>query len=459
MIRRFGVVLVGAAACGLTIEAHAAGFALTEDSAVESGEADSGFAAAADDPSTITSNPAGMTYFSGLTISGTMSAVLPSGNFTLAGAQTNIGPLGIPESGGAGPDPTRDAYLPAGYLIYAPTDELRLGLGISVPFGLTTNWDSQSAPRYQALISKVQTIDINPSIAYKVTPWLSLGAGISAQWGKVELSNAVDFGTLVPLALSKVGLIPPAALPAVLAANSGRSFNDGLADVKGSSWEVGYDLGAIVEPTPGLRLGLSYRSAIDHSINGSGNFTVPPQFLAAVAALGEFSNTSAQASLDLPDQVIVGLSDDVTPQLTLNLTYKWTDWSRFSQIAVYFGNPLQPPAIQSENYQNTSFISVGGSYKLDDQATLRAGFAYDESPVQDIDRDFRLPDGDRYWLTIGGSYKVTDHLALSASYEHLFFSSSNISHSVAYVPGVVNTVTGGVTTSADIIAGEVTVNF
>jgi long-chain fatty acid transport protein len=460
MTRRFAAPVLGlAVGFGAAVQANAAGFALGENSAIESGEANSGMAASADDLSTITTNPAGMTYFHGIAASGTLTAILPNGSFSLGSAGTNIGGLTVPESGGAGPDPSRDAYVPAGYLLVSPTQDLRLGLGFSVPFGLSTNWNSDSAPRYQALQSKVQSADINPSIAYKVAPWLSLGAGISAQWAKAELSNAIDFGTLVPLSLEQLGLINPLQAAGLLAAGSGKTINDGRVDVTGSSWEIGYDFGLIAEPMPGTRIGASYRSSIDHKITGTANFAVPPQYAGLIAATGQFVNTAANATLSLPDQVIVGISQDVTPLLTLNLSYRWTDWSRFQQIAVDFANPLQAPAVQIENYQNTSFISAGGSFKAGDDMVLRAGVAYDQSPIQDQFRDYRLPDGDRYWLTVGATYKLNEHLALSASYEHLFFSDAGVNHSVTYVPGVVNTVTGTATTAADLIAGEVSLAF
>ncbi|HLY58358.1 MAG TPA: porin [Stellaceae bacterium] len=460
MIRRYAVTALGAlAAAGIGTHAHAAGFALGENSAIESGEADSGAAAAADDLSTVTTNPAGMTYFSGVNAMATTHFIDPSGSFSLTGARTNIGPLPIPESGGAGPDPTRTAWVPSAYMVVAPAPDIRLGLGASVPFGLTTNWASDSAARYQAEVSKVESFDLNPSIAYKVAPWLSLGAGFSAQWTKVQLSNAIDFGTLVPLSLEQLGLIGPQQAAALLAAGSGRTINDGHAYVSGSSWEAGYDFGAIVEPMPGMRIGASYRSGIDHAISGLANFTVPQQYARLIAATGQFTNTNANATLNLPDNFMIGISDDVTPDLTLNLNYKWTGWSRFQQIAVGFGNPRQPGVIEPENYQDTSTIAVGGSYKGFDPLTLRAGFAYDESPVQDQFRDLRLPDADRYWLTIGATYKLTPNIALSGSYQHLFFGDAGVNHSTTFVPGVVNTVTGSADTSADLIAAEVSVSF
>jgi long-chain fatty acid transport protein len=460
MKRTLAVAALGAlAAAGLHQDAQSAGFALNENSAIESGEADSGMAAAADDVSVITTNPAGMTYFSGISASSTIHYIDPSGTFGLAGAETSVGPQPIPETGGAGPDPTRSAFIPSAYIVVAPTTDLRLGVGASVPFGLTTNWASDSASRYQAELSKVQSFDINPSIAYRVTPWLSLGAGISAQWAKVELSNAIDFGTLVPLTLEQFGLIGPQQAAGLLALGSGRTINDGRVDVTGTSWQVGYDFGAIFEPEPGTRIGASFRSSIDQKISGTANFGVPGQYAALLAATGQFVNTGAGATLSLPDNFILGISQDVTPALTLNMSYKWTDWSRFQAIAITFANPAQAPATQVENYQNTSFISAGGSFKATDDITLRAGVAYDQSPVQGDFRDLRLPDADRYWLTFGATYKLTQNLAISGSYEHIFFQNAPVAHSLTIVPGVVNTVSGNADTEADIIAAEISLNF
>jgi long-chain fatty acid transport protein len=443
------------AAAGLGGRAHAAGFALSENSAIESGEADAGKAAAADDLSTITSNPAGMTSFSDFVSSAAAAHfIMPQGSFTLTGAHTSVGPQPIPESGGAGPDATATATVPSAYLIVAPTSDLRLGVGVSVPFGLTTHWNADSAARYQALESKVQSVDVNPSIAYRLAPWLSVGAGISAQWAKVELGNAIDFGTLVPLTLERFGLISPAQAGGLLAAGSGRAVNDGRVDVDGDSWNVGYDFGAIVEPMPGTRIGASYRSSIDQHITGTATFSVPAQYAAIVAATGQFVNTGASATLALPDNFMIGISQQVGSGLTLNATYQWTEWSRFKAIAISFANPLQAPATQAETYRDTSFVSVGGSLALSDALTLRAGAAYDETPVTDAFRDLRLPDGDRYWVTVGATYNITRNLAITGSYEHLFFDDAAVNHSDTITPGVVNTVTGTAAISADLLGVE-----
>jgi long-chain fatty acid transport protein len=447
------VAVIAASGCGGS--ADAAGFALAENSAVETGEADAGEAAAADDQSTVTTNPAGMTFFSDpVSGSATTHFIMPDGTFTLAGARTRVGALTLPESGVSGPDATASAVIPAAYLIVAPTGDLRFGVGLSVPFGLATHWASDSASRYQALESKVLSFDLNPSIAYKLAPWLSVGAGVSAQWAKVELSNAIDFGTLVPLGLAQAGVIPPAQAGALLAAGSGRIPNDGRAELSGESWNAGYDFGVIVEPMPGTRIGASYRSGIDHDIGGAATFIVPARYAPIVAATGQFANTAATSTVTLPDNVIIGISQKIGSDVTLNATYQWTDWSRFQTIAVKFGNPLQAPVVETENYQDASFVAIGGSFAVSDSLTLRAGAAYDQSPVQQAFRDLRLPDSDRYWLTVGATYEITPGLALTGAYKRLIVGDLMLDHSEALAPGVVNTVTGGTALSVDVLAVE-----
>ncbi len=205
----------------------------------------------------------------------------------------------------------------------------------------------------------------------------------------------------------------------------------------------------IVEPLPGTKLGLSYRSAINQQIQGRANFIVPTQYQALVNAVGAFQDTQATADLSLPANAWAGITQEITPQLTLDLSYQWTEWSRFKAIRVDFLNVNQPPQIEAENYQNSSFVALGGSYKWDDQLTLRSGVAYDETPTTDASRDFRLPDSDRYWLSVGASYQLSDSITLSGSYTHLFFGGSNVAHS-----GEFDTVTASTSASTEVVSLE-----
>jgi long-chain fatty acid transport protein len=437
-------------------QAAASGFALREDSAVFGGYADAGAASSADSLATITDNPAGMTYFSGTQTAAGASLIDPSISLhnSSAGSRVLPGQTPFPIAGDPGQDPTVAKVIPSSYFLFSPTDRLRVGLGVTVPFGLITSYAADAQVRYQALYSQVEAYDFNPSLAYRVTDWMSVGGGVSVQKFKAKLTQAVDFGTLVPATLYQRGLIGAGQLSSMLAAGSGQLANDGRADLQGTSWGVGWDLGVIVEPLPGTKLGLSYRSAINQQIQGRANFIVPTQYRALVNAVGAFQDTQATADLSLPANAWAGITQEITPQLTLDLSYQWTEWSRFKAIRVDFLNVNQPPQIEAENYQDSSFVALGGSYKWDDQLTLRSGIAYDETPTTDASRDFRLPDSNRYWLSVGASYQLSDSITLSGSYTHLFFGGSNVAHS-----GEFDTITASTSASTEVVSLEASMNL
>lgn len=442
-------------------QAWASGFALREFSSIEGGESDAGMAAAADDLSTITTNPAGMTYFEGQNVVLGSSYVDPSGTFSLKGAGTNVAglPFALPVSGGAGRSPTVGSPVPFGYLEVEPAPDWRLGIGLTVPFGLQTEYDSNSAVRYQALQSKVTSFDINPSVAYKVAPWLSVGAGASFQNESVKLSNAIDFGTLVPLALARQGLINPLQAAYLLATGAGRPYNDGRVDLSGNSWGAGFDVGFIAEPVEGTRIGVSYRSGIDEPIKGQATFRVPNQYYLFALESGEFNTTNAQSTLNLPGNVLIGLTQKITPDITASVSYQWTNWSRFQAIRVTFDNPRQATSVSPENYQDSSYFAAGVAWHVCQPVTVRFGAAYDETPTTDSWRDMRLPDGNRTFVSTGATWQVTDRIAVNGSYEHLFFDAAPVDHTVVVTPGVTTTIIGTASTSAEVLAASVSFAF
>ena len=223
-------------------EAWGSGFQIRENSASALGNAFAGAAASTDDPSIIANNPAGMTGLSGNQVSGDMSIVIPSAVFSGAGftaARQTI-------SGGNGGDAGSAQPVPAAYGLYDVSADLKLGLAITAPFGLKTQYDSGWVGRYQAIMSDIETININPNIAYRVFDWLSVGGGPAIQHTHTELTNAINSTTVAHLAnpFLPVGLTLP----------------DGLASVAGNDWSVGYNLGLLAEVSPATRLGVSYRS-------------------------------------------------------------------------------------------------------------------------------------------------------------------------------------------------------
>jgi len=279
---------------------------------------------------------------------------------------------------------------------------------LTAPFGLQTQYQSDWVGRYQAIRSDIATININPNIAYRVSDWLSVGGGPAIQHAGAEFTNAINSTTVVHLANP--------SLPA------GLTLPDGLAKVTGDSWSVGYTLGALVEISPGTRLGASYRSQVGHRIEGTAAFTVP----APLAASPQFQNTPARADLKTPDVVSLAGSHQISPQLILLAEVQWTNWSVVKNLRVERadGSALTD---QPEQWHGTWFASIGASYRPDPNWTLRGGFAFDPTPVRNQFRTARLPDADRYWLAAGLGYEWTPDLRFDAAFVHIFTGSAPIS--------------------------------
>ena len=396
-------VAVATTALALFGEAWGSGFQIRENSASALGNAFAGAAASSEDPSIIANNPAGMIGLSGNQVSGDIGIIIPSAVFSGMGLTAARQPI----SGGNGGDAGGAQPVPAAYGLYDASPDLKLGLALTAPFGLQTQYQSDWVGRYQAIRSDIATINLNPNVAYRVSDWLSVGGGPAIQHAGAEFTNAINSTTVVHLANP--------SLPA------GLTLPDGLAKVTGDSWSVGYTLGALVEISPGTRLGASYRSKVGHRIEGTAAFTVP----APLAASPQFQNTPARADLKTPDVVSLAASHELSPDITLLAEVQWTNWSvvKNLQIERPDGSILSS---QPEQWHGTWFGSIGATWRPDPNWTFRGGLAFDPTPVRDQFRTARLPDSDRYWLAVGLGYSWTQDFRFDAAYVHIFSPSPSI---------------------------------
>jgi long-chain fatty acid transport protein len=240
-------------------------------------------------------------------------------------------------------------------------------------------------------------VNINPAIAYRLTETLSIGGGIDVQYLDAELSNAIDFGSLLGF---------PQAL-------------DGRATLSGDNWAVGYNLGLLYEPSPRLRLGLTYRSRVKHDVDVDADFDAPAA-AAPIQAAGLFTDTGGSTEVTLPESVSLSAYYDVTPRWALLADVTWTRWSRFDELAVEFDNPLQPAIVEEQDWDDTVRISLGAAFRPTERWVLRAGIAYDESPIPDEFQRPRLVVGDRVLVGVGAGYRLSDTVRLDIGYMHSF---------------------------------------
>lgn len=469
-----GSVLLTALLLVLAGSVNAAGFALIEQGGSGMGNAYAGAAATAEDASTIFFNPAGMTYLPDSQLVVALHAVRPSAEFNNNGSRSV---LGTALDSGDGGDAGGWAFLPNLYFSKALNENVRLGLGLNAPFGLKTEYDDGWTGRYHALKSELKTININPSLAFKVNDNVSLGAGVNYQRVSAQLSKAVDFGSVcVAKAAPFVGGVP-AALATCGGAGLTPTGKDGKSAFEGDDWSWGFNLGAVIQAAPSTRVGLAYRSEIRHKLEGHANirgeeaFNALPGALAALKAalIGNFQDSNVEAKLDLPATFSASIFHHVNDDLDLMADATWTGWNSFETLRVVRTSGALSGAtldVQPENWDNTMRYSVGASYRYNDNLKLRAGVAYDESPVSDKWLTPRIPDSNRTWLSLGANYQLAQNSLLDIGYTHLFVHDKNIDTSaqaaeIAALGGssAAGTLKGNYDSDVNILSVQYTHNF
>lgn len=403
------LVLMGVFSLGLSASALASGFALREQSASALGNAFAGATAAGDDISHMFFNPASLARHSGHQVVAIGSYLIPRVSFETADARTA---LGTPIMGGSGgTDATPDVLVPATYALWDLHPDWKVGIGLNVPFGLETDYQASWAGRYHAIRSRLRTIAATPTVAWRITDKISVGAGLQIQYADAILTNAIDFGTIGSIA----GI--PGAVPAQ---------QDGFADLRVDGVGFGYTLGVLVEPVPGTRLGVGYRSEVGYDFNGDGRFDLDRSGIGAAlaSATGAFQDTGIKVDLKTPESLSIGVYQDINEKWSVMGEMAWTRWSRFDELRIQFDNPVQPDSITEHDWRNTMFVAGGVTFRPSEKWTLRAGLAFDQTPVPDRTRTPRVPDNDRVWLSFGIAYAPTTSMEFSFGYTHIFVSDA-----------------------------------
>lgn len=365
-------------------------------------------------------------------------AIYGDATFTDQGTLSPAGPA-FPVTGGIGGNPVGWNFIPNAYFVTSVTPDVKAGLGINSPFGLRTEYPRDWIGRYQAIDSVLKTININPAIAWKVSRTLALGAGIDVQYFDARISNAIDYGAACfgspfgPAACAAAGVLP--------------QTRDGFIQVKGDSWGIGWNVGALADVTPELRVGVAYRSSIRHEVKGDATFTNPTLPAPFSALTAPASNTGARSTITTPDSASVGLALKLDDMLTIVSDITWTGWHKFKELRVRFDNGAADAVIPA-NWRNTMRYSIGAGYQLNQRVKLRAGVAYEQSAIPDEFRTARIPDNDHTIVALGANYKLTKTSSMDVAYHHGFVKRAPINTSVTGA----GTLAGNSKVSADVLS-------
>jgi len=416
--------------------AQASAFQLKENSAKALGRAFAGSAAAGDDASVIVNNPAAMSMLQGNVFQADVTGI----NFSTKFHGTATDAQGRPISGGNGGDAGTTIPVPALYFASKVGDRWHIGLGLTAPFGFKTEYDSDWKGRYNAIKSDFKSFDATLSASFDVTDDFAVGVSAIAQKTSAELTSAINYNT-VGLGLiqraAAAGQLPPATARALAAqyATVVPPGSDGYAKIKGDDWAYGWQVGGLWKLTQNDRIALNYRSKIKHTLEGTGNFTMPTNVTAVLSnpAIGSllgsgqppFTHTDGRAGFTTPAIATASFWHQ-DQKFGLGFDLSWTKWDSFQDLTVKYSNPNQPPTTEHYGWRNTWFASAGGEYYVNDKLTLRGGVAIDTTPTYDDTRSPRVPDSTRKWLAFGIGYKATDRFEINAGYAHIFVNKAHI---------------------------------
>ncbi|MBR7792285.1 transporter [Undibacterium sp. FT147W] len=416
-----------------SLSSHASGYRFGSQSVSAQSTAEANGAEAID-ASTIFANPAGLSRLEGTQIIGGVTAVIPQSSFTDSGSRRFTGT----SSGGL---TNQDSYTPG--VVAAPSlyvsrkinDQWVAGFGLFVPYGSKLDYDNNWSGRYAMTNIKLESINLNPSVSFKVNEQHSFGFGVSAQLIKANLGQGVDVpgsiaalaGTPASAALLRA-IVTAGGNPATLA-----SVKDGHGSMDGEDWGYGWNFGYLFQLDENTRFGLAYRSPISHSLTGSAvwdfNVTTDAVVNKIIAANSGKNNSAVLLSIRTPETFSINGFRQIDPKWAVMADATWTRTSRLKNLNIQFPGTVQGDEVILQNWKNTWRFSVGTSYKLDEKFTLRGGVAYDQSPVAgNTLRHPALPDANRVQLSFGTNWKLNSNSSVDLAYSYLHFQNASGSY-------------------------------
>ncbi len=405
---RTPIALTMAGATFACAPAFGAGFQLNESSASGLGNAFAGGAAAAEDASTLWSNPAGMSRLRTRQLVGALHVITPSINFNNEASVT----ASQQSLGGAGGDAGGSNYVPNLYFSMPINQAWSFGVGFTAPWGLVTDYEGGWAGRFQAVKSSIKTMNLNPAVSWQAANTVALGFGLNVQRIEGEFTNHVNYSGALLSAAAAAGFAPGSpTFSAIAAATPALESN---AMIKGADTSKGWNIGMLWDLDQNSRLGISYRSRVSYTLSGDATFTNPvlsslpalAQGLANAVNVQKLNNAGITSKVKMPEIVNISYFRAMG-RWDIMADAQWTGWSAIQDLT-FFRKNGEMLASTPENFKDVWKFAVGANWRFDSVWTMRGGLAHDQSPVQTAYRTARLPDANKTWLTLGSQYKMSD---------------------------------------------------
>ena len=325
------------------------------------------FAGLADDPSAILHNPAGMTQLVGTRFYGGGTVVLPSSSYRSPAGETT--------------DTRFQAFFPPHLFIsHRPVSgAVSVGLGLYAPFGIGgRKWSDHGPTRYSAIKSFIATMVLNPTLALRLSSTWSLGIGLDYMHALNQAENAVD--------------------------QSAFGAPDGRMDMKADGEGWGYNLGLLYRPSRAWSLGLAYRCGI--KVDQKGHLELkgiapPLQGLFG----GARYRTEVRTSVDFPALVDIGIAWRPAPRWVIDLDAEWGGWSSFRRMSIDLEDEVPAAGLIDrsvrQDWRDAWAYKAGVDYQVNAHLSLRAGYAFLNTPVPEATLTPANPDADQHNFSLG----------------------------------------------------------
>jgi len=391
----------------------AAGLSLYEQGQPSIGTANAGQAAYAEDASIAYYNPAGMTHLERSELLLGSQLLVYTAKFSSDPRVSN--PYRGSDGGNAG------MLIPGGGFYYVQklfNGRAAAGLALNAPAGLGLRFEHGWKGRYLVQEETLAIANINPSIAYKVNDWLSVGAGLSVYYAMLKQEMAV-FNP------PSVGFPPLTVSP----------NPDGSMRVTATDWRLGYNLGVLVEPRKGTRVGVAYRSQAEFVMKGKGHADYLGDYL---TTRGVDSRPNLAFTMPLPRSITVSGYHEFTPKWAGLADVGWQNWSAFDHMII--NGPNNTVNI-NEDWKDTWRLGLGAHYRPIERLLLKAGFSYDSDPTSLANRLPNLPLNQQWRYATGFDWDFNKNMVISLNYEFVDMGHARIDKDIPPVvvdpPGVI----------------------
>jgi long-chain fatty acid transport protein len=351
-----GILLIGTLLFGWTAAVLASGFGIFTQGASATARANA-VVASLDGPAAVYFNPALLNDLPGTQVELGTTVIVSQRKFKSS------------QTGGTAHNEDPPYFPSSFYLTHTFSEQFSAGLGVFNPFGLGTIWDGDWEGRYLATKSRITTFNINPALSWRVTPRLSLAAGLDILLLDAKLQQR-------------------------------RPFLPDLPDIKqqftGDGEGVGFNTGLLLKITDRLSLGATYRSEIKVDVDGQAKLDLP----LGLPPL----RVNGQTSLTLPQQVTAGLAYRFNERWTAEAGLRWEGWSSFKQLKIDLDDNSQ--LIAPRQWRDTLAFNVGARYQWSDRLALMGGYLYGENPVPDRTFEPAVPDSDTHLFCLGAEWRT-----------------------------------------------------